>query len=121
MSAPLMIVKETIHANDIPRLITDDIVDYLWTNAQKLAKNAEDRILIRRSTISHQQKNYTIDYITTQILGIWHQYKVIYPEDASSPFPHTVDFRFEAMPVAPLAVASSSSSFRAAAYAKMNM
>lgn len=115
--------KETIHANGIPPLIAEDISDRLWLYAQNAYKNDGDLILVHQNTINFKETTYTIDYITTQIMGVWHQYKVIYAQDSVSPLPHTIDFRFqtnEALAVPPPSTFCSSSAFRAAAYAKLN-
>lgn len=116
--------KETIHADGIPLLTADDLIEHAWIHAQHASKNEGDRILVNRKTIIHKDEKYIVDYITTQILGVWHQYKVIYLENSSSPLPHTIDFRFETNEALYCVeniqrVPCSSSNFRAAALASM--
>ena len=115
--------KETIHANGIPRIIPPTLIDRAFIHAQHAHKNEGDRILVHRKTIAHNDNNYTIDYITTQILDVWHQYTVIYLENSPSPFSHTIDFRFETneLLLEEPKVHCSSSDFRAAAYAAMKV
>ena len=113
--------KETIHANGIPRIIPPTLIDRAFIHAQHALQNQGDRILVHRKTIAHNDNNYTVDYITTQILDVWHQFTVIYLENSPSPFSHTIDFRFQTNQslLEEPKVQCSSSNFRAAAYAAM--
>jgi len=121
--APLA-TKQSIYVAGVPHLITEDISHRAWTYAQVAHKNDGDLILVHQNTIEFNDVKYTVDYITTQNNGVWYQYKVIYnSEIADTPLPHTIDFRFktnEALAVPPTHIRSSSSSFRAAAYASIN-
>lgn len=115
--------KETIHANGIPRIIPPTLVDRAFIHAQHALQNDDDRILVHRKSITYNDNNYTVDYITTKILDVWHQYTVIYLENSPSPFPHTIDLRFQTNEqeshLEEPKVQCSSSHFRAAAYAAM--
>lgn len=111
--------NETIHADGIPRIIPPALVDRAFIHAQHAYKNDGDRILVHRKTVDYNDNQYTVDYITTKIMDVWHQYTVIYLD--KSPFPHTIDLRFETSQslVEQPKIQCSSSNFRAAAYAFM--
>lgn len=111
--APLS-THQTIYGSGVPPLIAEDISPLLWSYAQRVHTDA--LLLVHQKTITFNNVNYTIDYITTHQNGLWYQYKVVYHDQ--SPLPHTVDFRFEtnASLAVPPTVSSSSSGFRAAAY-----
>lgn len=121
--APLP-TKQSIYVAGVPHLITEDIPDRVWTYSQSVHKNEGDLILVHQNTIEFNDVKYTVDYITTLNNGVWYQYTVIYNSQfADTPLPHTIDFRFktnEALSVPHTHIPSSSSSFRAAAYASMN-
>ena len=106
--------KETIYSNT-PRLIVPDLSDLVYRHS---VKDENDRTLVHRITQTHLDQRYTVDYITTKISGVWHQYTVVYKEGSESPFPHTIDLRFEEVESAPVHQ-SSSSSFLASARAMM--
>lgn len=113
--------NETIHADGIPRIIPPDLTHRAFIHAQHAYKNDGDRILVHRNTVEYNDNKYTVDYITTKILSVWHQFTVIYLE--KSPFPHTIDLRFETnqhlLEEPQPRIQCSSSNFRAAAYALM--
>jgi hypothetical protein len=120
--APLS-TKQSIYANGVPHLISNPISDRAWIHARNAHKNDGDLILVHQTTIDFKETKYTVDYITTQNMGVWYQYTVFYhSEFMDTPLPHNVDFRFEtnqALSVPPAHNSSSSSAFRAAAYASM--
>ena len=113
--APLS-THQTIHGNGVPPLIAEDISPLLWSYAQRVHGATDALLLVHQKTITFNNVNYTVDYITTHQNGMWYQYKVVYHDQ--SPLPHTVDFRFETQQglAVPPAVPSSSSTFRAAAW-----
>jgi hypothetical protein len=111
--------QETIYSANVPQLIVPSLAEVIVTHARYHAQHPQDRVLVHRMTTSYQGQNYTVDYLTTNILGVWHEYTVVYLEGEASPFPHTIDLRFGPVENAPAAPVCSSSNFRAAAMAMM--